>query len=60
MLTQTVLGLVVAGTVLAAWSIPLVASTMACHKDVWPLGPSRLARKANAFCRGTIWSQDIL
>ena len=31
-LTQTVLGLVVAGTVLAAWSIPLVASTMACHR----------------------------
>jgi hypothetical protein len=40
MLTQTVLGLVVAGTALAAWSIPFVASTMAYHKDAWPLGPS--------------------
>ena len=38
MLTQTVLGLVVTGTILAAWSIPLAASTMA-YQDVWPLGP---------------------
>jgi hypothetical protein len=51
-LTQTVLGLVVAGTVLAAWSIPLIASTMAYHENARPLAPSIIEEQSG--------SQDIL
>ena len=39
-LTQTVLGLVVAGTMLAAWSIPVVAVAMALQESPGPIGPS--------------------
>jgi hypothetical protein len=50
-LTQTVLGLV-AGTVLAAWSIPLIASALACHDNAGSRGPSIIEEQSG--------SQDIL